>query len=145
MRRSAGPWRSVMVPTTTSMSACRGEKRGNSEPNRAMSYLGPAVAMNSIPQQAVTKGYWNSENLRAQLVAAASLVVWKGSNPMATSSLLPAYRTFPPDVGQRDDEDGHEDHDAAQAEERHPGRAYPVLQRTLARQRPVVDRPRVEE
>ena len=40
-----------------------------------MSYFGPAVAMNSIPQQAVTNGYWNSENLRAQLTASASLLV----------------------------------------------------------------------
>jgi hypothetical protein len=32
-----------------------------------MSYFGAATDMNSMPQQAVTKGYWNSENLRAQL------------------------------------------------------------------------------
>jgi hypothetical protein len=28
--------------------------------------------MNSIPQQAVTKGYWKREYLRAQLTASAS-------------------------------------------------------------------------
>src|SRR6266545_3407935 len=69
MRRRAGPWRSVMVPTMMSRSAWRGEKRGNSAPKRAMSYLGAATDMYSMPQQAVTKGYENSENLRAQLGA----------------------------------------------------------------------------
>ena len=28
--------------------------------------MGAATDMNSIPQQAVTNGYWKSENLRAQ-------------------------------------------------------------------------------
>ena len=47
-------------------SAWRGLKRGNSAPNRARSYRGPMTAMNSMPQQAVTKGYWKSEYLRPQ-------------------------------------------------------------------------------
>src|SRR5450432_965198 len=76
MRRRAGPWRSVMVPTMINRSACRGEKRGNSAPKRAMSYLGAATDMNSMPQQAVTNGYWKSENFRAQLTAAFSDEVW---------------------------------------------------------------------
>ena len=61
-----------MVPTMMSRSAWRGEKRGNSAPKRATSYLGANMAMNSMPQQAVTKGYWKSEYLRAQLTASAS-------------------------------------------------------------------------
>src|SRR5450432_523038 len=83
MRRRAGPWRSVMVPTMISRSACLGEKRGNSAPKRAMSYLGAATDMNSIPQQAVTKGYWNSENFRAQLTAAFSDEVWNSKPILA--------------------------------------------------------------
>jgi hypothetical protein len=34
-----------------------------------MSYFGAQVAMNSMPQHAVTKGYSKSENLRAQFTA----------------------------------------------------------------------------
>ena len=64
-----------MVPTMMSRSAWRGEKRGSSAPKRAMSYLGAQVAMNSMPQQAVTKGYSNRENLRAQFTACASFEV----------------------------------------------------------------------
>ena len=71
MRRSTGPCRSVMVPTMINRSAWRGEKRGNSAPKRATSYFGAHTAMNSMPQQAVTNGYWNSEYLRAQLTASA--------------------------------------------------------------------------
>src|SRR3954470_21468434 len=112
MRRRAGPWRSVMVPTMTRRSAWRGEKRGNSAPKRAMSYLGAATDMNSIPQQAVTNGYWKSENLRAQLRAASSFEVC--SSVVAMPS-LPADGALAPDVGERDDQDAHEDQDLAQA------------------------------
>ena len=63
----------MIVPTTISRSAWRGEKRGNSAPKRAMSYLGAATDMNSMPQHAVTNGYWKSENLRAQLAAVLEL------------------------------------------------------------------------
>ena len=56
MRRSAGACRWLMVPTTQSRSAWRGEKRGASAPKRAMSNRGLVSAMNSMPQQAVTKG-----------------------------------------------------------------------------------------
>src|ERR1051326_8173752 len=115
MRRRAGPCRSVIVPTMISRSAWRGEKRGNSAPKRAMSYFGAATDMNSIPQQAVTNGYWNSENFRAQLVASVSLVVTQSSAPIGF--LLPADGALAPDIGQPDDQDPHEDHDLAKAEE----------------------------
>src|SRR4029079_1865184 len=105
MRRRAGPWRSVMVPTMISRSAWRGEKRGNSAPKRAMSYLGAATDMNSIPQQAVTNGYWNSENLRAQLASASTLVAAKSRNPIF---LRPPDGALAPDVGEGDHQDAHE-------------------------------------
>src|SRR6478736_4541301 len=111
MRRRAGPCRSVMVPTMISKSAWRGEKRGNSAPKRAMSYLGAATDMNSIPQQAVTNGYWNSENLRAQLAAASTLVVAKSRNPIFC--LLPADGALAPDVGEGNHQDAHEHQDLA--------------------------------
>jgi len=64
-----------MVPTMIKRSDWRGEKRGNSAPKRAISYFGAQTAMNSIPQHAVTKGYWKSEYLRAQFTASASLLL----------------------------------------------------------------------
>src|SRR5690348_7537163 len=128
MRRRAGPCRSVMVPTMISRSAWRGEKRGNSAPKRAMSYLGAATDMNSMPQQAVTNGYWNSENLRAQLSAASRLEVRISVEAMS----LPPDRALAPDVGQRDDQDPHEHQDLTDPEERHAGRAGPARKRPRA-------------
>src|SRR5579872_5614889 len=141
MRRSAGPWRSVIVPTMISRSAWRGEKRGNSAPKRAMSYFGAATDMYSIPQQAVTNGYENSENLRAQLTTSASLPVTK-STPIR---LLPPDGALAPDVGEGDDQDRHEDEDLGEAEERDPRAAHAVLEGAQAGQRLVAQRPRVEE
>src|SRR4051812_25327711 len=119
-----------MVPTMISRSACRGEKRGNSAPKRAMSYFGAAVDMYSMPQQAVTNGYENSENFCAHLSAASSFDV------CATFIiyLLPSDRALPPDIGQRDDQDRHEDQDLADAEERDAGVADASLQRPQAGQ-----------
>jgi len=37
--------------------------------------LGAATDMNSMPQQAVTNGYWKSENFRAQLRTSSSFEV----------------------------------------------------------------------
>src|SRR5512142_1158329 len=56
----------LTVPTTMSRSACRGEKRGSAAPKRSRSYRAADTAMYSIPQQAVTNGYWKMEYLRAQ-------------------------------------------------------------------------------
>src|SRR3954453_21747127 len=141
MRRSAGPCRSVMVPTMISRSAWRGEKRGNSAPKRAMSYLGAATDMNSMPQQAVTNGYWNSDHLRAQLRAASRFEVCSSVEAMS----LPADRALPPDVGERDDQDAHEDQDLADPEEGDARPAHACLERARAGERAVADGPRVEE
>src|SRR5262249_38882008 len=141
MRRRAGPCRSVIVPTMIIRSAWRGEKRGNSAPKRAMSYFGAATDMYSMPQHAVTNGYENSENLRAQLTTSASLPVTKS----APTGLLPPDGALAPDVGEGDDEDAHEDEDLREPEERGPRAAGAVLERPEAGQRPVAQRPRVEE
>src|SRR6478609_7187345 len=127
MRRRAGPCRSVMAP------------------KRAMSYLGAATDMNSIPQQAVTNGYWNSENLRAQLAAASTLVVAKSRNPIFC--LLPADGALAPDVGEGNHQDAHEHQDLADAEQRHPAgaRRRRGVDGAGARQVAVAQRPRVEE
>src|SRR6478609_5633519 len=143
MRRSAGPCRSVIVPTMISRSAWRGEKRGNSAPKRAMSYLGAATDMNSMPQHAVTNGYWNSENFRAQLAAASTLVVAKSRKPM--SYLLPPHGALAPHICKRDHEDSHEHEDLAQAEERQARATSAGLQRARAGELAVADGPRVKE
>ena len=116
MRRRAGPCRSVIVPTMISRSAWRGEKRGNSAPKRAMSYLGAATDMNSMPQQAVTNGYWNSENFRAQLTR-VDFDEFAGHFELP---LLPPDGALAPDVGQGDDQDPHEHQDLAEPEEETP-------------------------
>src|SRR5437016_4300178 len=72
-----------MVPTIINRSACRGEKRGNSAPKRAMSYR-PAIAlMYSMPQHAVTNGYWKMLFFRAQPSAFERFF---SKNPMVSSS-----------------------------------------------------------
>src|SRR5690349_18440935 len=72
-----------MVPTIMSRSAWRGVKRGNSAPKRARSYRPHITLMYSIPQQAVTKGYWKSEFARAQPRAPDTF----SSNQLVASSL----------------------------------------------------------
>ena len=44
-------------------------------------WSGPAVDMNSIPQQAVTNGYRNIEYLRAHAITESTRVVWNESAP----------------------------------------------------------------
>src|SRR5207248_10337704 len=72
-----------MVPTIMRRSAWRGVKRGNSAPKRARSYRPHITLMYSIPQQAVTNGYWNSEFARAQPSAPEIFC----SNQLVASSL----------------------------------------------------------
>ena len=83
MRLSAGAWRWLIVPTTQSKSAWRGEKRGASAPKRAMSKRGLAIAMNSMAQQAVTYGYWKSEYFFAQFSSASTRVVANPTSPLS--------------------------------------------------------------
>src|SRR5690606_20692560 len=52
MRRTTGAIFQVTVPATIIRSACRGEARNTSDPNRAMSYREEAEAIISIAQQA---------------------------------------------------------------------------------------------
>src|SRR5215831_18246335 len=141
MRRRAGPWRSVIVPTMISRSAWRGEKRGNSAPKRAMSYFGAATDMNSMPQQAVTNGYWNREYLRAQFAAASTLVVAKSRKP----TLFPPDGALAPDVGEGHHQDPHEHQDLAETEERRPARAHARVHRARAGEVAELERPRIEE
>jgi hypothetical protein len=58
-----------MVPITSNISACRGEKLGRSAPKRAKSYVEPIVAINSIPQHDVAKGRGQSEFALANPIA----------------------------------------------------------------------------
>src|SRR5262249_11005040 len=69
--RSTGACRCVMVPTTSRRSDCRGVKRGRVRPKRSVSKRGPVTDMYSMPQQAVTKGYWKKANFRAQARASS--------------------------------------------------------------------------
>src|SRR3984957_2754971 len=104
MRRSTGAWRWLIVPTTHKRSAWRGEKRGASAPKRATSKRGLATDMNSIPQQAVTNGYWKSEYFLAQLSIPSNRVVAKpDSVPVSSTvrvftSALPLEGALAPDV-----------------------------------------------
>src|SRR5262245_5320192 len=67
--------------------------------------------MYSMPQQAVTNGYWKMENFRAQPMASSSLVV---RNPASDIS-LPIESAVVPGVVEADHQDPEED--------RHPGEA----------------------
>src|SRR5678815_2963537 len=65
----------LTVPTTIKRSDCRGVKRGSAAPKRSVSYNVELTDMNSMPQQAVTKGYGNKLNLRIQPTSSSFLVV----------------------------------------------------------------------
>src|SRR4029450_12910836 len=60
-----------MVATTSSRSDCLGVKRGRRRPKRSVSKRGPVTDMYSMPQQAVTNGYWKKANFRAQASASS--------------------------------------------------------------------------
>src|SRR5690606_17465104 len=64
----------AMVPMTSNISACLGEKLGLSAPNRAKSYVEPIVAINSIPQQDVANGKGHKEFARASPMALSNVV-----------------------------------------------------------------------
>jgi hypothetical protein len=61
-------------PATMSKSHCRGLNRMASAPNRAKSCRDEAVAISSIPQQAVANGMGQRLLLRAQFAAQSKLV-----------------------------------------------------------------------
>src|SRR5580704_10446865 len=66
-------------------SLCRGLNRIASAPNRARSYRLDAVAISSIPQQAVANGIGHSELLRAQFTTFLRFVVRKLSGSVCVS------------------------------------------------------------
>src|SRR6266513_1028753 len=75
MRLSTGPVLRETRPETIITSACRGEARNTSEPNRAKS-LRPLVAfIISIAQHAKPKVAGHSDDFRAQLMSESSCVV----------------------------------------------------------------------
>src|SRR5947207_7754191 len=75
MRRSTGAIFRDTRPETIMTSACRGEARNTSEPNRARS-LRPLVAfIISIAQHARPKVAGQSDDLRAQLISESNRVV----------------------------------------------------------------------
>src|SRR5690606_17555862 len=67
----------AMVPITSNISACLGEKLGRSAPNLAKSYVAPMVAMNSIPQHDVANGSGHNELALANPIALSSVVAKK--------------------------------------------------------------------
>ncbi len=74
-RRNTGAIFLVTVPATIIRSACRGEARNTSAPNRAMSNRGPPAAIISMAQHARPNPIGQSDDCRAQLSTASTLVV----------------------------------------------------------------------
>src|SRR5262245_40314064 len=75
-----------------SRSACRGLNRITSAPKRAKSNRLHAVAINSIPQQAVANGIGQTAERRAQLITRFSCVVRMMSVGSAASSpIVPLF------------------------------------------------------
>ena len=72
IRCSTGSIFMTTRPATIIRSHCRGENRNTSDPNRARSCRAAAVAINSIPQQAVANGIGHKLFLRHQLASASS-------------------------------------------------------------------------
>src|SRR5688500_3650784 len=122
MRRSAGACRCTTVPTTQSRSLWRGEKRGASAPKRARpSYRGPLSDMNSIPQHAVTNGYWKRDHLRAHCTRSSRRVVTNPASPppmvtFAICSPFPLESALLPRVHQRHAEHEEEEEHLDEAE-----------------------------
>ena len=77
----------TMVPAIIITSACLGEARATSKPKREKSYLAPATAMYSIPQQLVAKVNGHNELDRAQLITSSSLL--STIPPPAVSCICP--------------------------------------------------------
>src|SRR6185369_15259553 len=94
MRRSTGAILRETRPETIITSACRGEARKTSEPNRARS-LRPLVAfIISIAQHARPKVAGQSEDLRAQLINESRLVVKISGSESAKTFSKPIKLVF---------------------------------------------------
>src|SRR6266849_2769608 len=68
--------------------------------------------MYSIPQQAVTNGYWKIEYFRAQPMASSSRLV---TNPASPDMSLPVQSAIVPSVEEPYHEDPQKDHHLSQA------------------------------
>src|SRR5438093_9593951 len=68
--------------------------------------------MYSIPQQAVTNGYWKMENFRAQPIASSRRLV---TNPASPGISLPVKSAIVPRVKEPYHEDPQKDHHVCQA------------------------------
>src|SRR5579871_536288 len=94
-------------------SAWRGEARIASEPKRARSTLEEAVCIISIAQQARPNCAGQTELPRPQPTSLSSVVSSTPGMLSASSSspmvLVPLQAALPPDVGERDHQDQHED------------------------------------
>src|SRR4029450_579379 len=112
MRLSTGAILWLIVPTTNSTSACRGENLGKPAPNRSTSECAHAVAMSPMPQQAVTKGYWKIENFRAHPIASSSRLV---RNPASLDISLPLQGAVVPGVIEPSHQNAQEDDHRRQA------------------------------
>src|SRR5438128_942381 len=73
--------------------------------------------MYSIPQHAVTNGYWKIENLRAHPIASSTRLV---KNPASADSSLPIERAIVPGIVEPNHEDPEEDHHLRQARDAEP-------------------------
>src|SRR6185437_8053620 len=90
----------VTVPATIIKSACRGEGRKTSAPNRARSQRDIEAAIISIAQHARPKPSGQTEFLRPQLYRSSSVVVktpcFCNSLLSPSSMLFPGQHAFPP-------------------------------------------------
>src|SRR5882762_9970217 len=91
----------TMVPAIMITSACLGEALATSNPNREKSYLAPATAIYSIPQQLVAKVKGHKEFDLAQLMISSNLL--SIIPPPGSSCTWPGKETpCPPKGGTKD-------------------------------------------
>src|SRR2546423_1421915 len=125
MWRSTGAIFWLTRPATIIRSACRGEARNTSMPNRARSYRAPPAAIISIAQQASPNVAGQKLALRVQFTSFSTVVSRMPEGSYASMPMsVPVQTTAPPHIGVRDehgaDEQPHLDEpEQAQGVERH--------------------------
>src|SRR5919107_4848713 len=133
--RSTGAIFWLTRPATIIRSACRGEARKTSMPNRARSYRPAPDAIISMAQQARPNVAGHSDDLRVQFTSFSTVVSRTplgsfSSSPIRCPLLVPLESATAPHVGVGDEDRGDEDDHLDQPEHA---------------QRVVGDGPRVEE
>src|SRR5919107_6459934 len=132
--RSTGAIFWLTRPATIIRSACRGEARKTSMPNRARSYRPAPEAIISMAQQARPNVAGQSDDLRVQLTSFSTVVsrtpLGSFSSRPIRAPLVPLEPAATPHVGVRDEHRADEDDHLDQPEDA---------------ERVVRDRPRVEE